>query len=803
MKILKRIFLGLLILIVVAASAAFFLGRNIARRALPDYNKDILMTALDGEVTVIRDQYAMPHIYATTQRDLYMAVGYISAQDRMWQMDLLRRATQGRLSEIFGADLVDVDHRMRSLRISEKSERIFAGLDTEVRTCMEAYADGVNRYLSDQGKALPPEFGILQYKPEAWEPVHSLNLIGYMSWDLSMAWSTEIVLYKISQLVDSIRFAEMIPDLGIQSPPIFPNFHLDSLYLAAAESLPAHMKKLSELGLQVFNASNNWAVAPSRTGNGKALFSNDMHLGLFAPGLWYQMHQVVGDELNVTGLLLPGQPLIIAGHNQDIAWGMTNVMLDDIDFYLETTSEDHPGQYLFEGEWRDFTKVTETIMIKGGEEVQRDILYTHRGPVITEFKQTGEDVISMHWIGNDESNELQTVYELNRASNWPEFEQACSHFVSIAQNINYADTRGNIGLHTAGGVPMRPGVRAFISPGDTGLYDWQGFVPFDSLPHTYNPASGQVSSANNRTAGTDYPYEISHWYDLPYRIKRIREMLDSKETLSIQDFILMQGDQESVLARQLNPAFVKALQSADSITATERQALEMLASWDNTFRKDEAAPLVFEALYRHLLDEIFLDELGPDMMKEFLRQDLLASYVIDRILSGQTSAWCDDISTQDKTEDFDDMVRRAFPKAVDWLVQHTGKNAEEWNWGSLHTLTLAHPLGAVKAIDVIFKMNRGPYPVGGSYHTVSPFSFSMNEPFAANHGASHRHIYIPGDWDKSLSVIPTGISGIPASPHYCDQTRLYLDMQYHADPFSREAVEAAGKYRMSFRLGGD
>jgi penicillin G amidase len=802
MRIFRIILLALSSLIVLAALAAVFYGRHLSRRALPDYTKNISIASLNADVEVIRDSYGVPHVYASTERDLYMAVGYLSAQDRMWQMDLLRRVTQGRLSEIFGQDLVDVDLTMRSLQIQEKSASIYAESPPELKEALDAYAEGVNKYLADQGKKLPLEFGVLGYQPEEWDPTHCINLIGYMSWDLSMSWSTELVLYKIGKVVDSLKLAELYPDLELQKPVIYPEFTkvLDSVVVSSSEPYLAQREKLSQLGLQVFQGSNNWAVNASRSTEGKPILANDMHLGLFAPGIWSQMHQVVDGKVNVTGVILPGQPFIIAGHNENIAWGMTNVMLDDIDFYQERTDSAHPGQYWFNGQWRDLVKKTEVIKIKGGEQVTREIEFTHRGPVVSGMKKIEGAVVSMRWVGMEKSNEVASVYQLNHAASWVDFLKACDGFVAVAQNIVYADVQGNIGLHCTGGVPIRPGNRAFVSPGDSSIYDWTGIVPISELPFTYNPASGTVSSANNRTVGSEYPYDISHWFDVPNRIRRIRELLDSKPKHGIEDFIRIQSDQQSVLAKELNAHFVHEIKWEEGMDPLAREAFEALRLWDHELGSNSAAALIFETTYHELLTGMFKDEMGESLFKEFIKQDLLASYALEKILAGGNSLWCDDVGTE-ATENFGDMVRAAFDRAVKRLSADYGSEIADWEWGKAHQLSLKHPMGSVKALSFAFGLNRGPYPVGGSFHTVSPYSYDMNAPFTANHGASHRHIYVVGDWDKSMTIIATGVSGMSSSRHYCDQTEMYIANQYHPDPFSRQAVEAAAKYRMVFSRG--
>jgi len=488
MKILKRILTILLVVIVLAAAAGMIFINSVKTRALPDYNANVDLENLSAPVTVFRDSLGIPHIYANNEEDLYRTVGYVMATDRMWQMDLMRRITLGRLSEVLDPGLVEADLLFRALDFSKKSRQVIAQTDPEMLRCVEAFTDGVNQYIEQNQKKLSFEFTMLGYKPDPWEVLHSFNLIGYMAWDLSSGWNTDMALYKIQQVVSDTLFRELLPDMKLQDIPVFPEFMSSDNTLEVQSAISDAIGIIEELGLQVFEASNNWAVSGKKSETGMPIMANDMHLGLMAPGIWYQMHQVIEGELNVTGVALPGAPYIIAGHNQDIGWGMTNVTVDDLDFYLETINPADSNQYLLDGEWQDMRIVKEEISVKGEEEpVIRINRYTHRGPVVSGFKNVRDKVMSASWQGNEFSNELRTVHLLNRAANWEDFRNAVKSFNSVSQNIVYADRFGNIGLQTAAGVPIRHSGGILVYPGDTSLYDWQGAVPFEELPYSYNP----------------------------------------------------------------------------------------------------------------------------------------------------------------------------------------------------------------------------------------------------------------------------------------------------------------------------
>jgi penicillin amidase len=790
MKVFKRIFAGVLILIVLIVLAGYFLLTNIKRVAIPDYNKSVQISGLTGEVTILRDTFGIPHIFAENEKDLYRAVGFAMAQDRLWQMDLLRRVTQGRLSEILGGKMVETDLLMRALRIQEKSEKLLAGASPEIMETLESFAEGVNEYI--RFNPLPPEFKILSYHPEFWHPVHSLNLIGYMSWDLTSGWGMELILNQLKSVVSAEQILDLIPDMKSHKTAVYTDFYSPEIKIG--ETLLSASANLENLGAQIFYGSNNWAVSGSKSKTGKPLLANDMHLGFMAPGIWYQMHHNVEGKLNVAGLVLPGQPLIIAGHNDSIAWGMTNVMVDDIDFYIEKLNKDST-QYLLDGEWKDLLIKTEIIKTKEGEEIEKTLRFTHRGPIINDFGKGAETPVSIRWLGNEMSNEIRSVFLLNRANNWYDFRDAVKTFISTSQNIVYADVAGNIGLQCSAGVPIRAGSGIQFYPGDSSKYDWTGLVPFEELPFEFNPERGYVSSANNKTVPDDYPYYISHWFATSDRIDRIREMLDEKQLLGSEDFEAMHRDVKSKKAENMTPVFTAALKSESDLNAFEKEALKKLEEWNFELTRESVAASVFEILYRKVCENLIQDDLTPELFTALKGQQILLENLVINILPEKSSEWIDDKTTPE-IETFNDIVMRSFKETVADLTSELGNNMDDWRWGKIHTFTLGHPLGVVSILDKAFNLNKGPFETPGSYHTVMPYSYSYNNLYKVNHGASQRHIFDVSNWDASKTVIPTGTSGIPASPFYLDQTEMYLNNQYHADPFSKTEVEKAARFRM-------
>ena len=795
---MKRFVYSVSVIILLLGIGAGIFLHHLKSSALPVIDGNLPLEGLISPVTVYRDAHGVPSITAENEGDLYRAVGYVMAQDRLWQMDLLRRVTLGRLSEILGDSLVEVDLLMRALKISQKSRAILDTCrDQGLLSALDAFCAGVNAYITDAGSRLPPEFRILGYTPESWEPIHSVNLIGYMAWDLTNPWGVEPLFHKIRQKVGDALCEELLPDPAMMKTPV----HLPGYDLVAGDweaELPKSAEILENLGLTVFHGSNNWAAGPSRTLTGMPLFANDMHLGLNAPGLWYPMLQHAKGGVHVTGVVLPGQPFVISGHNTHIAWGMTNVTVDDMDFFLEKTDDAHPGQYQYQGEWFDFETEPQTIHVKGGESITRTLQFTRHGPVISRFRDLDNEVVSMKWIGSAMSDELGAVYQLNRAENWDDFRRAVRGFVAVSQNIAYADVQGNVGLHTCAGIPIRnSGNGMDIYPGWTDEYEWVGTVPFEALPYTFNPADGVVSSANNKTVDASYPHYISHWFALHYRIDRIREMLAAKKRLSLEDFMAMQTDHQSRLVTDLLPGLLSrlALRSAE-LSDLERSALGILTAWDGEMRQDAPAPALFDTVYVTCARNLLADEMGQELVDEYLSRSYPVRHAMQNLWLKTDSAWADNIDTPEVKETLSDIIFQSFREAVAALADELGNDPETWQWGSIHTLTLSHPLGSVAVLDTLFSLNRGPFPAPGSFHTVSPYAYKVNAPFDVNHGASQRHIYDLSNWDNSRVIIPTGSSGIPASPFYCSQTGMYINGKYRQDLFTLKRISAAASHTL-------
>jgi penicillin amidase len=796
MKTFKTILISLPALVIVVVIVGLVIVSDIKRGAMPLYKGNLIIQGLDSDVTVYRDERGMPHIYAANEHDLYFSAGYVMAQERLWFMDLIRRVTTGRLSEVMGEDLVQTDKFLRCLEMTAKSKIVLSTEDPVILSYLQAYADGVNAYIVAAGKKLPPEFRILRYKPDPWKLEDIANIIGYMGWDLAKDnLTSDLFYYQLAQKFGVDKATQMIPDWDAVNSVVFPDFKIDEILIKNAQEFISAMDTLKALGIASFSGSNNWAVAGKRTETGKPVLSNDMHLSFGSPGIWMQMHQVIPGKLNVTGVVIPGQPFVVAGHNEKIAWGMTNLMVDDIDLFAEKLNPENENQYFFNGEWKNMVVKKEIINIKGGKQDSIIIKYTHRGPIISVFRNVKDASLSMRWSGYDNSDEIRSVCLLNRAAGWDDFRSALNTFRSVSQNFAYADVEGNIGLNAGGGIAIRKGNGTIIRNGETDEYDWKGYVPFEQLPFSYNPEKGYVSSANNKAVIEGYPYYISSDFALPYRINRIRQMLDEKEVYSLEDFKRMINDKHSDYAALLTPFILKLNDRKNELTPVETSALANLTGWDYDMNAGLAAPSIFEFFRISFTNNLLADEMG-DLFSQLF--STTREYYIYRILKTGYDEWVDNINTPQK-ETLDDIVLKSFKDCISALSQQFGEDQAKWNWGSIHKITIEHPLGSVKILDRIFGFNSDVYGIGGSNHTVSPYSYG--DGFKVNHGASERHIFNTADWDESYTVIPTGASGIPASEFYLSQTKAYIEGKFYKDSFSEKAVKAAARYTLNLKTG--
>jgi penicillin amidase len=749
MRVLKWI-LGILIGLIIVTLVG---GYAYLRSTLPDYNGELTVSGIKKPVEIIRDTFGMPHIYAQTDEDAYFALGYCMAQDRLFQMDVVRRVVRGRLSEILGPDLVEVDKLFLTISAGKSIEEITAHYPHDITSALKAYAAGVNHFIAHHEGSLPIEFTILGYQPEPWKYSDGISTHYYMAWDLNSAFSIEMLYASVTNKVGKALAKDLFPDYPHDYPTIIPE---DNAALDFLKSL-AYARKA--LGAEGGGASNNWVVSSEKSATGMPILANDPHLGHGAPGIWYEAH-LVTPSMNVSGAFLPGIPYVAIGANEHVAWGLTNVMADDADFYIEKLNPANPNQYEFKGRWEDMHIRENVIKVKGAEDVEA----------------------------------IRAFYLLNTAKNIDDVEKAVEYFKCPGQNWVYTDDQGNIGYWAAVGIPIRDGFSGAVPvPGWDGKHEWKGYVPTNEQPHLRNPERGWIATANNKHVGDDYPYPISHYYAMPDRFVRIQEMITAKHKLNTQDFANMHADFFVVLAREWVPMMEDSL-SGKPLSANEQKALSALKAWDFVADSDGVAPTVFHTIINGMVKNTFKKRLGEELFGQYIKNSYVVFNAMRNLIAQGKNPWFDDPDTA-ATEDISHVITKSFGEAVAYLNETLGSGIEQWQWGKIHTLTLYHPFGKSSSLMGYF-MNIGPYPMGGSIATINPQPYRLSNPWEGYHGASLRYIIDFADRKNSRRVIPAGISGNFMSPHYDDQAELWREGKYRSFVLDRKSIEADDKYTL-------
>jgi penicillin G amidase len=775
-----RIGLALLLLIVLLLAG----GWGYLRQSLPQLSGTVTLAGLSAPVDIVRDSNAVPHIFANNENDAYFALGFVHAQDRLWQMEMNRRVAAGRLSEIFGAATLDTDRFLRTLGVYRVAEATLSKYDAGTRASLDAYAAGVNAFLTTRSGPLPVEFIILGVTPEPWKPADSVGWLKMMAWDLGGNWSTELLRMRLAQRLTSQQIAEFLPPYPGDSP--FAVRDLVALYRGLSPELvktASALESYAPPSLPVGAGSNNWVVSGARTASGKPMLANDPHLGLNAPSLWY-FAQVSAPGLNTIGASLPGTPGMVLGRNDRIAWGFTNTGPDVQDLYLEKIDPANPDQYATPDGKSKFESRVEIIHVKGQPDVQLTVRSSRHGPLINEVSRAAGSAtpkgygLAFQWTAlRDDDMTVQAGTYLPKARNWDEFLAAMRLFHSPQQNVVYADVDGNIGFIAAGRVPIRRVDNDLMglapAPGWDARYDWQGFIPFDKLPQSYNPRSGRLLSANEKIVGPEYPYFLGSDFFPPYRSRRIAELLDATPKHTLQSFETLQQDTRSEVARDVLPLMLKAV-PADSPNA---RYTAMLATWDGTMAADRPEPLLFNNWYRELTRAVYADELGPELFAEYRdgRAAFMTNVLTDK--DGQ-SRWCDDINTTQR-ETCAMQINVALERAVTSLKAAYGDDTARWRWGEVHVAHSRHqPFSKNKWLAPLFDIK---VPSPGDSYTVNVGRFRIADedaPFQSVHAASLRAIYDFADLDHSVFMQSTGQSGNRLSPWYANFAEPWVHGQY-------------------------
>ena len=810
--VLRSLLAILAIFLIIFATVTWWL----VYRPLPQLNGIATLPGLQGEVTVERDNWGVPHIRAGSVEDAVEAQGYVVAQDRLWQMDLLRRASRGQLSEILGPGTLKIDMDFRNLNFGRAAERELQEMNPESRKLLEAYARGVNRFIEQHRETLPMEFTLLKYKPQPWQPTDSLVLAGYMYRTLTDTREREIhrgvVAAKAGPELAKDLFSEesSMDHFVVGDPNVKEKANtnadddeddedeMDSEDVLKANLIhPGLLQSISKPDLTSLLAgqveqwlragqhdirgtlgSNNWVVNGAHTATGKPLLANDTHLELMIPPIWYEVH-MTAPGWNVKGITFPGGPLVIIGHNDRIAWGFTNNGADVLDLYIETFNPANPDEYRVNGKWKKAAVYDEVIKVKGAPDEHMRLVVTRHGPVL---QNEGDKAYAIRWTALEPGGLANSYNWLGKAKNWKQFREVMRQVWGPAQNAVYADVDGNIGYVMAARVPIRKKGHGEVPvPGDTDEYEWTGYIPFDQLPQSFNPESGLIVTANARVVGPGYkPYLTDRWEE-PYRTARIYDLLHDKHDLRPEDMLKVQTDTYSYPHVFIGEQLVAAARIAPPKDPRAQKLIQQAKDWNGIADSNSSVVTFLDSAMYRSLDLILEPRLGKDTALYSWRK--LA--FLQRVLTERPARWL-----PAEFKNYDELLSTAADRAAKRLEEEThSSDPDDWAWKRFNYLEMLHPIGR----DGILKKLLSKSGQAQSGTLFSPRAASRH------HGPSERFVANLGDWDQSILLIPAGQSGQPGSEHYTDQFSYWFEGKPIYEPFSDAAEAKVKKHLLTLK----
>ncbi len=835
-----------IVLLLAIAGVALYL---LARRSLPVVDGTLTVSGLSAPIEIIRDADDIPHIFAGSRLDALYGLGYVHAQDRLWQMEFQRRIGHGRLSEVFGTATLPQDRFLRTVGFGRAARQAWDAMPAEAKGAVNAYVAGVNEFIATHhGTALPPEFSLLRFEPEPWSGADVLVWIKMMAWDLSANYSFELLRQDLVRTVGAARMAQLMPPYARDGLSVLDQGAILNAQRSTADRNTAGMNHVFApvssvveswstafasalsrgdpavreilLGGAATEAlgSNNWVVDGSMTASGLPLLANDPHLGTHVPSTWYLAHMSAPD-FDVAGATLPGTPAVALGRNRFIAWGATNVAADVEDLYRERL--DPTGRFAeFRGAQEPLQIIGETIGVKGDAPVHVDVRVTRHGPLVSDAinainaaqppaqRSAPVEPLAFRWTALDpDDSTLPAFLEINQAKDWTGFTTALRSFVVPSQNFVYADVQGHIGYYAPGRIPIRAGGDgAQPADGWSGEAEWTGWVPFDALPHAFDPPAHFIVTANNRPAPASYPYLLGLEWAEPYRAQRITDLLRGVSTstasdrvaqetaakLTPEDFAAMQHDTLSPHAQALLPLLLAHAHPDD---ARDRQALELLRSWNFDARGDLAAPAIFEAWFLELAPALAGDDLDPIVMAKYQGKFSFVARFVANTLTSNDAAWCDDGRTP-KRETCDETVTSALHTAMGRLSDALGSNPARWRWDGVHRAIFPHQ--GLDSVAMLRPLLSRSVPNGGDWSTADVGAVDTDHPYEQHAVPGYREIIDLSPANDSRFLVDVGESGHFLSPHYDDFLPDWKAVRHRKMRMDRADVErgAIGHLRL-------
>ena len=769
---------------------------------MPQQDGRIYLPQLQDNVTIHRDQWGVPHIQANSRHDLFLAQGFVHAQDRLWQLELNRRAANGTLSAVFGPITLETDRLSRTFGFARLAKATLPTLEAQAHSDLVAYSEGINAFLQSNPQ-LPIEFSIVQHRPQPWQLLDSLAYGHLQMWALTHGAIGELVKAQLLQQVDS----ELVNDLLMTYPDQFPATLPDGLEENAqwidawrGTAVPWQNPFLGKGNLDGSGrGSNGWVIAPERSQTGGAILANDMHLPVGTPSIWHFQHLHSAAGLHVAGFTLPGLPYVMVGHNGQIAWGATLAYTDCEDLFIEKLHPENPTLYQFGNEWRPVEQIEEEIAIRLQKPHQEIVSLTHHGPLIHNLLAGATQPLAFSSTALRSGITVDGFGWVNTAVNWDEFVTAVARIQAPSLNLLYADQKGNIGHWVTGQVPLRAaGDGSLPAPGWAGSHEWVGVVPFSEMPHALNPQSGLIISANHRLLPPENSkHNLGQLWRNGYRAKRIDQLLASQPKLSVADCRRIQLDQHSLPGLQL----VALLDGLHVTDPAAQLALTQLQAWDGSLRPDSVGGAVFHALVEQLTQALLPAKVPPDLLPYLLGQGMSENlhpvnefqgyWLVNllNILAEVPSPWFDSVATRNA------LIERSLGGATAVLQQTLGEDSANWQWGQLHQVTFRHALGQIAPFDRVF--NVGPLPLGGDANTVAQAGTRPGSFASDGISVSSRLIIDLSAIERAEAMLTPGQSGYLGNPHYDDLAAMWQQGENFPILWHQADVQAAAKHTLT------
>ncbi|WP_342048436.1 penicillin acylase family protein [Bacillus sp. OTU530] len=755
--------------ILLLLTVAYAGGTLYIKRSSPVIKGKISLRGLQDSVTVTRDQQGVPHIEAKNLHDLYVSQGYVTAQDRLFQMDLSRRQASGELSEVMGEKTIEQDHFFLALGLRRAAEASYNLYSNEAKQALKWYADGVNLYIDEVRKAnkWPLEFTLLGYEAMPWTPVDSLTIGKSMAFDLGGHWKSLAFRQYLLNTVSEEKALDLFPASPTDASEI----------IGAVKQSHLDLSKLlpEKVVLNELNGSN-WVVSGSKTKSGKPILANSLSASLSTPSPWYETH-LQSPELNVSGEVMAGIPGIVVGHNEFIAWGITNADADDQDLYIEKRNPNNPYEFLHNDTWEKAQVITDAIRVKDKPAVDSKTVITRHGPIISGSENT-ETALALKWTASEPSTELEAIIRINSARDWNSFKEALTYFQAPAQNFVFAAKDGTIAYRMNGKIPIRKkGDSLLPVPGWNDEYEWTGYIPWEELPTIVNPQEGFITAATNQMADQSYPYHIDSTGIQSYQSSRIQEVLQQKNAITVEDMKKLQMDQLNLKARSLVPILLQHIKE-DELTKQEQEAISLLKKWDFTDDRNLAAPLLFHTWMQEIGDVLFKKDISEDMQRLFEGKEQVIDQLLREAHNGQPGPWIQEQGGLDK------VLKKSLAGAVQSIVESQGASVKDWRWGDFHRLVFTHPLSYIEPYNYLFNPET-PIPIGGSGDTVQSISF--NAEGLADRGVSSYFAIDLHDITTGYHIVAPGQSGHIQSEWYHDQMKDWVKGTYHTTSLTEKS----------------